>query len=89
MTQIPSGQSYYEEIKEIYKEMRRWRHDYHNHLQTMDALAQSKKYVELSEYIKMLSGSFTALEAYISSGNAVVDAVEWYGHRYSVRQFAW
>lgn len=42
MTPISSGQSYYEEIKEIYKEMRRWRHDYHNHLQTMDALAQGE-----------------------------------------------
>ncbi len=35
---------YYNEVENIYREMRGWRHDFHNHIQLM------KAYLELREY---------------------------------------
>ena len=34
----------YTEVENIYKEMRGWKHDYHNHIQVM------KAYLELNKY---------------------------------------
>ena len=44
----------YQEIKEVYLQMRGWRHDYHNHMQSMKAYIAQGKYLELNSYLNEL-----------------------------------
>ena len=38
---------HYDEVENMYRTMRGWRHDYHNHIQAMKAYAELGKYGEL------------------------------------------
>ena len=42
----------YEEIREIYLNMRSWRHDYHNHLQVMKAQLAMGQVAEMGRYLE-------------------------------------
>lgn len=65
----------YEEIKEIYMNMRGWRHDYHNHLQTMKAYLAMNELTELDEYIFKLQQDLDAVDNLVKSGNIMMDAI--------------
>lgn len=47
-------QSQYDEIKNIYLQMRGWRHDYHNHMQTMKAHLAANNLKALGKYLDEL-----------------------------------
>ena len=42
-----------DEVQNIYQTMRAWRHDYHNHMQSIKAMLEMGKKKELSEYDKL------------------------------------
>ncbi len=62
-----------DEVQNIYKTMRGWRHDYHNHIQTM--LALTDKPQEMKEYLLMLNDDLTTVDTVIKTGNVMVDAI--------------
>lgn len=39
------------EVENIYRQMRGWRHDYHNHIQTLKAHLQFGQYGEIDAYL--------------------------------------
>ena len=43
-----------DEVQNIYRQMRGWRHDYHNHIQTMKAHLALNQIKELEEYLLSL-----------------------------------
>ena len=43
-----------QEVQNIYMTMRGWRHDYHNHLQSMKAYLEMGQYGELENYLGLL-----------------------------------
>lgn len=65
----------YEEIKEIYLNMRGWRHDYHNHLQVMKAQMWAGQIEEMGQYLDELEQNLGKVDTYVKSGNLMVDAV--------------
>ena len=65
----------YQEIKEVYLQMRGWRHDYHNHMQSMKAYLAQGKYPELSAYLNELEEDLNSVDTLIKSGNNMVDAI--------------
>lgn len=65
----------YQEIKEVYLQMRGWRHDYHNHMQSMKAYLAQGKYIELSSYLNELEEDLNSVDTLIKSGNNMVDAI--------------
>ncbi len=65
----------YEEIKMIYKDMRGWRHDYHNHIQVLKAQLALGKFVEVSDYLDKLEESLNQIDTYVKSGNQMIDAI--------------
>lgn len=65
----------YEEIKSVYLNMRGWRHDYHNHLQTMKAQLAMRQLEELAAYMTELEQELTSVDTYIKSGNLMADAI--------------
>lgn len=65
----------YEEVKEIYLNMRGWRHDYHNHLQVMKAQIAAGQMDEMKEYLDELEQSLEDVDIYVKSGNLMADAI--------------
>lgn len=65
----------YEEIKEVYMNMRGWRHDYHNHLQAMKAYLAMNELRELEEYLFKIEKDLDAVDNLVKSGNIMMDAI--------------
>lgn len=65
----------YEEIREIYLNMRSWRHDYHNHLQVMKAQMTAGQVEEVRQYLDELEQSLDSVDTYVKSGNLMADAI--------------
>lgn len=64
-----------DEVENIYKTMRGWRHDYHNHIQAMLALDAAGKPAEIKEYLLKLNSDLTTVDTVIKTGNVMVDAI--------------
>lgn len=62
-----------DEVQNIYKTMRGWRHDYHNHIQTLLALSDDKE--KTREYLLDLNADLTSVDTVIKTGNVMVDAI--------------
>lgn len=62
-----------DEVNHIYHQMRGWRHDYHNHIQTL--LALTDKPDELRRYLWMLNDDLTTVDTVLKTGNVMVDAI--------------
>ena len=65
----------YAEVENMYRTMRGWRHDYHNHIQTMKAYLQMNKVEELEQYLNNLDKDLTTVDTVIKTGNVMVDAI--------------
>lgn len=66
---------HYDEVENIYKQMRGWRHDYHNHIQTMKAHLALGQTAELDEYLSKLDSDLSAVDTVLQTGNVMVDAI--------------
>lgn len=64
-----------EEVENMYRQMRGWRHDYKHHIQTMKAHVAMGQFQELEGYLNELDSDLTAVETVIKSGNVRIDAV--------------
>lgn len=64
---------HYDEVQTIYKTMRGWRHDYHNHIQTLLALCGDEE--KTREYLLNLNHDLTTVDTVIKTGNVMVDAI--------------
>jgi two-component system sensor histidine kinase AgrC len=64
-----------EEVQNIYRQMRGWRHDYHNHIQMMQAFRAAEQNDRLDEYLVKLNADLISVDTLIKSGNVMVDAI--------------
>lgn len=64
-----------EEVQNMYRQTRGWRHDYHNHIQTMKAHLAMGKLKELEAYLNELDNDLTTVDTVIKTGNIMIDAV--------------
>ena len=62
-----------DEVDNIYRQMRGWRHDYHNHIQAMLAMTDTPE--ELRKYLWMLNDDLTTVDTVLKTGNVMVDAI--------------
>lgn len=68
--------SHYEELEKMDAEMRKFRHDYTNHLQSILSLIQMKEYSDAKEYIeKMRKDTYKSAAKMFYSGNKLADAI--------------
>jgi sensor histidine kinase regulating citrate/malate metabolism len=63
------------EVQNIYREMRGWRHDYHNHIQTLKAYRAEGENERLDRYLTELDADLAGVDQLIKSGNVMVDAI--------------
>jgi len=66
---------HYDEVQNIYRQMRGWRHDYHNHIQAMKAHIALGQSEELDNYLNKLDTELTSVDSIIKSGNIMLDAI--------------
>lgn len=66
---------YCDEIESMYTKMRGWRHDYHNHIQAMQASMAMGKYEEVNAYLRQLNDDLVNVDTVIKTGRVMVDAI--------------
>lgn len=66
---------YCDEVEGMYTKMRGWRHDYHNHIQALQASMALGKYEEVNEYLRQLNDDLTQVDTAIKTGRVMVDAI--------------
>lgn len=64
-----------EEVQNIYKQMRGWRHDYHSHIQAMQAFRALEQDDKLDEYLVKLNADLVSVDTLVKSGNVMIDAI--------------
>lgn len=66
---------YCDEVESMYTKMRGWRHDYHNHIQALQASMALEKYDEVNDYLRQLNNDLTNVDTVIKTGRVMVDAI--------------
>jgi sensor histidine kinase regulating citrate/malate metabolism len=66
---------HYAEVETMYKKMRGWRHDYHNHIQVLKAHMEMEQYKEANQYLDILVEDLQTVDTVLRTGNVMVDAI--------------
>ncbi len=68
-------ETHYREVDNMYRQMRGWRHDYRNHIQTMKAYAALEDWEAIRRYLDLLDEDLTTVDTVIKTGNPMTDAI--------------
>lgn len=68
-------ETHYREVDNMYKQIRGWRHDYRNHIQTMKAYAAIEDWDAIRNYLDLLDEDLTTVDTVIKTGNPMTDAI--------------
>lgn len=68
-------EKHWEEVDNMYRQTRGWRHDYHNHIQTMKAYLAMGQLAELEDYLGELDRDLTQVDTVVKTGNVKMDAI--------------
>ncbi len=68
-------ETHYREVDNMYRQIRGWRHDYRNHIQTMKAYAASEDWDAIKRYLDLLDDDLTTVDTVIKTGNPMTDAI--------------
>lgn len=68
-------ETHYQEVENMYRQMRGWRHDYRNHIQMMKALAVNGDIEGLRAYLDELDEDLNTVDTVVKTGNAMADAI--------------
>lgn len=68
-------ETHYREVDNMYRQIRGWRHDYRNHIQTMKAYAAVGDWEAICRYLDLLDEDLTSVDTVIKTGNPMTDAI--------------
>ena len=68
-------ETHYREVDNMYRQIRGWRHDYRNHIQTMKAYAAAGDWEAIKNYLDLLDKDLTTVDTVIKTGNVMTDAI--------------
>ena len=66
---------YCDEVESMYAKMRGWRHDYHNHIQAMQASMALGRYEEVCGYLRQLNDDLSHVDTVVKTGRVMIDAI--------------
>jgi sensor histidine kinase regulating citrate/malate metabolism len=66
---------HYDEVENIYKQMRGWKHDYHSHLQAIKAYIASGQIDELLGFCDKIEQDLQSVDTVVKTGNVMLDAI--------------
>lgn len=64
-----------EEVDNLYRQTRGWRHDFKNHLQTMQAYLEMGETQQLQNYLQELTEDYNTIDIALRTGNSMLDAI--------------
>lgn len=64
-----------EEVNEMYRQVRGWRHDYRNHIGVMKAHLDAGRYEDVDSYLRQLNEDLGTVDTVLKTGNVMVDAI--------------
>ncbi len=64
-----------DEVENIYRQMRGWKHDYHSHIQAIKAYIALGQINELSGYCDRLEQDLQSVDTVLKTGHVMLDAV--------------
>lgn len=67
--------THYAEVDNMYRQMRGWRHDYRNHIQTMKSYAALGDMESIKRYLDALDTDLATVDTVIKTGNRMTDAI--------------
>ena len=67
--------THYQEVENMYRQMRGWRHDYRNHIQTMKVFAANGDLEAIRSYLDELDTDLNTVDTVVKTGNAMADAI--------------
>jgi len=73
--QIQTQISYYEDREKTYAEIRRFKHDYINHISCIRSMLKAERYDEISEYLGNITDMLPADKLSFNTGNFISDAI--------------
>lgn len=68
-------ETHYQEVENMYRQVRGWRHDYRNHIQMMKVLAVNGDLEGLKVYLDQLDTDLNTVDTVVKTGNAMADAI--------------
>ena len=68
-------ETHYQEVENMYRQIRGWRHDYRNHIQTMKVLAANGDLNTLKNYLNELETDLNTVDTVVKTGNPMADAI--------------
>lgn len=68
-------EKHYIEVENMYQQVRGWRHDYRNHIQTLKAYMSVNEYDKVTSYLNHLDEDLTTVDTIIKTGNIIIDAI--------------
>ena len=68
-------ETHYLEVDNMYRQIRGWRHDYRNHIQTMKAYAALEDWNAIKRYLDLLDDDLATVDTVIKTGNPMTDAI--------------
>ena len=68
-------ETHYREVDNMYRQIRGWRHDYRNHIQTMKAYAAAGDWDAIQNYLDLLDTDLQTVDTVIKTGNPMTDAI--------------
>ena len=68
-------ETHYQEVENMYRQIRGWRHDYRNHIQLMKVLAVNGDMEGIKAYLDELDTDLNTVDTVVKTGNAMADAI--------------
>lgn len=68
-------ETHYREVDNMYRQIRGWRHDYRNHIQTLKVFAANGDLDAIKSYLDDLDSDLSTVDTVIKTGNAMADAI--------------
>ena len=73
--QTEQSRQHLEEVRSIHREMRGYKHDFHNHLQTLKSYLDAGDAERAREYISELDRQLMDVDTLLKTGNVSLDAI--------------
>lgn len=68
-------QTHYQEVENMYRQIRGWRHDYRNHIQVLKSYAKDGDLARIQSYLDALDEDLSTVDTVIKTGNKMTDAI--------------
>lgn len=68
-------EQHYVEVENMYRKMRGWRHDYHNHMQVLFTYLENGDLENAKSFLAQINDTLVKVDTVIKTGNTMLDAI--------------